>query len=671
MKKRSRQVPSLRKQHPNVLVSVIIPIYNVERFLEKCLKSVISQTLKGIEIIAVNDGSTDNSVRILKNISTTTSIIKIINQDNQGLSVARNTGIKAAKGEFLSFIDSDDTISPTMLEKMYNKAVNENSDIVWCRYQQVDHRGSVLYVSGSIPDSSRGEMFKRILSSKVSTMACNKIFRRELFIENKILFPIGLYHEDIATIYKLFYFAKSYSGIDDICYFWLRRDNSISKTLTQKHIDDLFTNIRLTKEFLIQENIFEKFEIYYLRRSFHFLLGIMDRVHNFKNHSLNSINVITDVFDKLKAEGLVEKNTLIKLSEYDINLYRKFQMWEDFLDRLDTTESPSDTLKMLRLKEIEVISLTQELFDIKNSVEYKIFDKTRRFRGVLFPEGSRRKEFVRSFFIEKKGVKNTVNKDLLKKEKQTPMLDVAMKILKEEEKGLKRLKNKFKGERCFIVGNGPSLNKCDLSLLKDEYSFAVNGIFYKTEEMGFKPTFYMVEDGHVVDDNLAKVNEYDTEYKFFPSLYKNKIKKTDNTYFFAADLGFYRGDHSSFEQPRFSFDFSKVAYCGQSVTYLNMQLAYYLGFAEVYLIGMDFSYQIRQTDEVRGQTLISNEDDINHFHPDYFGKGKKWHDPKVHNVSKNYQYAKEKFEKDKRKILNATVGGKLELFDRVDYNELF
>ena len=359
MKKRNGQVLSLGKQHSKVLVSVIIPIYNVERFLEKCLKSVISQTLKGIEIIAVNDGSTDNSARILKNISTTTNIIKIINQDNQGLSGARNTGIKAAKGEFLSFIDSDDTISPTMLEKMYNKAVNENLDMVWCRYQQVDHRGSTLYVSGSIPDQSRGEMFKRILAAKVSTMACNKIFRRELFIENNILFPIGLYHEDVATIYKLFYFAKSYSGIDDICYFWLRRDNSISKSLTQKHIDDIFTNLRLTKEFLTQENIFERFEIYYLRRSFHFSLGIIDRVHNSKNHSLNPFNIITQVFYKLKVEGLIEKNTLIKLSEYDIVLYRKFQMWESVLDKI---ESPSDTLK-------EVLSLRQELIDIKNSVE--------------------------------------------------------------------------------------------------------------------------------------------------------------------------------------------------------------------------------------------------------------------------------------------------------------
>jgi len=102
-----------------------------------------------------------------------------------------------------------------------------------------------------------------------------------------------------------------------------------------------------------------------------------------------------------------------------------------------------------------------------------------------------------------------------------------------------------------------------------------------------------------------------------------------------------------------------------------MQLAYYLGFSEVYLIGMDFSYQIRETDKkAAGTTLISNDDDVNHFHPDYFGKGKKWHDPKLENVAKNYILAKKMFEKDGRKIYNATIGGELEIFERKDFYSL-
>lgn len=271
---------------------------------------------------------------------------------------------------------------------------------------------------------------------------------------------------------------------------------------------------------------------------------------------------------------------------------------------------------------------------------------------VLLPLHSRRREFVKRLIGRRP-------------------LPVSLDITSKERETLRKLHNHYKGKRCFVIGNGPSLNKCDLTLLENEYTFGVNGIFYKTDETGFRPTFYMVEDYHVIDDNLSRINAYEAPFRFFPSIYKKKIRKRENTFFFRADLGFYRPGHPWYERPRFSKDFASIAYCGQSVTYLNLQLAYYLGFTEVYLIGMDFSYQIRKTDrKAEGITLISGDDDINHFHPDYFGKGKKWHDPKLENVAKSYVLAKEIFERDGRKIYNATIGGELEIFERRDYYTL-
>lgn len=237
---------------------------------------------------------------------------------------------------------------------------------------------------------------------------------------------------------------------------------------------------------------------------------------------------------------------------------------------------------------------------------------------------------------------------------------------------LQKLKDKFSGQRCFIVGNGPSLNKLDLSLLKNEYSFAVNGIFYKTREMGYRPTFYVVEDRHVMADNIEEINKYECNYKFFPSAYKDQIKNKANTYFFNMDVGFYVKESKHYEKSRFSKDCSEVIYCGQSVTFINLQLAYYLGFTKIYLIGMDFEYKIPESVKLmKGAVIESTEDDINHFHPDYFGKGKKWHDPKLHNVLQSYKLHKKIFEEDGRKIFNATAGGKLEEFERVDFNLLF
>lgn len=241
-----------------------------------------------------------------------------------------------------------------------------------------------------------------------------------------------------------------------------------------------------------------------------------------------------------------------------------------------------------------------------------------------------------------------------------------------DKEKIRKFKNKYSGKRCFLIGNGPSLNKVDFELLKNEYTFGVNSIFYMTERNGFKPTFYMIEDNHVVYDNIDDINAYDVQYKFFPSIYKKVIKKDKNTFFFNMNRGFYEEYSPNYCIPRFSTNCEDRMYTGQSVTIMNLQLAFYMGFTEVYLIGMDFNYKVTKKDDVAGNDILSTKDeDENHFDPRYFGAGKKWHDPKLENVLTSYQFSKIVYERFGRKIQNATVGGKLEVFDRVDFDSLF
>jgi hypothetical protein len=231
--------------------------------------------------------------------------------------------------------------------------------------------------------------------------------------------------------------------------------------------------------------------------------------------------------------------------------------------------------------------------------------------------------------------------------------------------------NRFKGRRCFIIGNGPSLNFHDLSLLDGEYSFGVNSFYYKTRETGFRPTFYVVEDSSVMKENIAEIRAYEAPFKFFPTIYRKLHPKTPNTFFFAMNRGFYERSSPNFVVPRFSTDASQVLYCGQSVTYINLQLAYFMGFTEVYLIGMDFDYIIPKSHKRIGDVLLSDTNDPNHFHKDYFGKGKTWKDPKLDRVLMNYRMANLVYSGVGRRIFNATKGGKLELFERADYDSLF
>lgn len=235
---------------------------------------------------------------------------------------------------------------------------------------------------------------------------------------------------------------------------------------------------------------------------------------------------------------------------------------------------------------------------------------------------------------------------------------------------IRSLYNKFKGERCFIIGNGPSLNRHDLSLLEGEYTFGVNSFYYKTRETGYRPTFYVVEDNAVMKENIEEIRKFDAPYKFFPTNYKAMHGDGENVYFFKMNRGFYEKSSPNYCIPRFSTDAADQLFCGQSVTYINLQLAFFMGFTEVHLIGMDFDYIIPKEHVRNGDLILSTTDDPNHFHKDYFGEGKTWKDPKLDRVALNYKQAKLAYEAVGRKIYNATIGGKLEIFPRVDYEIL-
>ena len=230
--------------------------------------------------------------------------------------------------------------------------------------------------------------------------------------------------------------------------------------------------------------------------------------------------------------------------------------------------------------------------------------------------------------------------------------------------------NMFKGERCFIIGNGPSLNRHDLSLLEGEYTFGVNSFYYKTRETGYRPFFYVVEDTSVMNENIDEIRSYYAPFRFFPTSYRGLLPPSSNTFFFRMNRGFYEKSSPNYSVPRFSTDASDVLFCGQTVTYINLQLAFFMGFTQVYLIGMDFDYVIPDSHERKGDIILSTTDDPNHFHKDYFGAGKTWKDPKLDRVLMNYRMADLAYSAVGRKIYNATIGGKLEIFERVDYEKL-
>ena len=237
---------------------------------------------------------------------------------------------------------------------------------------------------------------------------------------------------------------------------------------------------------------------------------------------------------------------------------------------------------------------------------------------------------------------------------------------------LAALRGHHEGETAVIIGNGPSLNETELALLTDVPTFGVNSIFLAAERFPRPITYYVVEDTSVFHENAEAIKAFRTDWKFFPAMYRPEFgdrEVDERTVFFRMNAGFYGRKTGTVCHPRFSLDPTQRLFTGQSVTIINLQLAHWMGFHRVVLIGMDFSYTIPDDVDRDGSLIISRSDDPNHFHPDYFGAGKSWKDPLLDRVLVNYHLADEVYRSTGREIVNATVGGHLDVFPRLSLRD--
>ena len=223
-------------------------------------------------------------------------------------------------------------------------------------------------------------------------------------------------------------------------------------------------------------------------------------------------------------------------------------------------------------------------------------------------------------------------------------------------------KNIHQDVPAWIIGNGPSLRRMDLSLLKHEITFGMKSIFLGFDLLGFIPNYYTVEDNFVAEDNNRQISQLEGSIKFFPRDLSYCLKGDDQTCW----VNFVRHYQP---YPQFSSNCSEIIYWGSTVTYLAIQLAYFMGCDPLYLIGVDFDYIVPNYADGQNE-ITSREDDVNHFHPAYFGPGKRWHHPRLDRVEPSYKEALRFLKAEDRRIFNATVGGKLEVFDRVNYKTI-
>lgn len=213
------------------LISVVVPIYNVEEQLPTCIESLIAQTYTNIEILLVNDGSKDNCYKICGEYEKKDKRIKVINKENGGLSDARNKGIESANGSYICFIDADDYIEKNFIQELYNMCIFNNVSIAQCTFnfcidgKREDNIKEIKYITISSREML-DNTYKKYHPNNIS--ACNKLFKIELF--DDIRFPVGKIHEDEFTVYKLIYKASQAAITNQKLYNYVKREGSITQT---------------------------------------------------------------------------------------------------------------------------------------------------------------------------------------------------------------------------------------------------------------------------------------------------------------------------------------------------------------------------------------------------------------------------------------------------------
>ena len=217
------------------LISVIVPAYNVEKYIKTCLDSLINQTYSNFEIIVVNDGSTDQTEEILRSYQSNPKFC-IYSQKNGGLSAARNHGLKLANGELVCFIDSDDSVKSNYLEKLAAPFFEDlDVDITVCGYQEKFENSVINHALKSQKITGRKATEDLLIKQQdFDVLAWNKLYRKKLFVSHHIEYPVGQIHEDNLTTYKLFSHAQKVFYISDVLYIYQRTHSEITKNLYSK-----------------------------------------------------------------------------------------------------------------------------------------------------------------------------------------------------------------------------------------------------------------------------------------------------------------------------------------------------------------------------------------------------------------------------------------------------
>lgn len=382
-------------------ISIIIPVYNVEKYLKKCLESVINQTMTEIEIICVNDGSTDSSPHILKEFAQKDHRIKIINKENGGIASARNRGLEYATGEYIGFVDSDDWIEPHMYEILYNNAKKHDKDMVMCLAHLFDEKNQeLLYNNPYFTLECFNESFDDVVFNhqdttnflfKINVTPWNKIYKTSFLKKNKITFPEGLDFEDNTFFYESYLKANKVSLVRKHLYFYrINRRGSFITTGNKRFFDVI--PIQNLNETLVREYCPVSLDSFLNFKIEQFISRYNQVDEEYKQEFLEIIKkdlskMDIEDFNKLNGPNQVIINNLMESNTYkEYELYEKISRMEKKIkeELIQQSKEYEIKLKQQKIAFDEELKIKNRLIqEIMTSTSWKITEPLRNVRILL------------------------------------------------------------------------------------------------------------------------------------------------------------------------------------------------------------------------------------------------------------------------------------------------
>lgn len=367
----------------NVKVSIIIPVYNTEKYLKTCLDSVINQTLKDIEIICINDGSTDNSLYILNEYAKKDKRIKIISKENGGQAIARNIGIDNAIGEYIGFVDSDDYIDINMFEKMYKHAKSYDLDMNMCKISlfedgTTNFQDNVWYYALNVFGNMKKKVFThedtKDFTCKISVTPYNKLYKRSFINEHNIKFAEGLIFEDEVFFFDAYLRAKRVSLLKESLYYYRTdREGSTVSNSSDNDYSDIVEIFKILRQKFIETNTYEEYKVSLCNRFIHLELWRYNQTA--PKYKENFYNLLKEDLSSL-FEDTYLLNNLSDDIKYRVNKILKSNNFEDFKEK-DKEKEFSIIIACYNTGEYveeAILSIINQSFKFENNVQIILID---------------------------------------------------------------------------------------------------------------------------------------------------------------------------------------------------------------------------------------------------------------------------------------------------------